>query len=323
MGGRPSDYRLSSAGPLRFYSVKELLFMDPPAWLIEDIVPENALVGLYAPPESLKSFLALDIAMCIATGTPFHGHEIQPGYVVYISAEGGAGMGKRVAAWMLDHDMDILDRRLDNIAFITETVNVNADSVEMAYLLQRLEEEVQREPVLVVIDTLARCFVGNENEQEDMGQFVAGVDVLRKRFGCSVLVVHHTRLDGERERGNTAFRGAADTMIAMNRTDDVVEVKCAKQKDAEHFADFALEKLVIPEADSCVLTDIDLQGRLVERAEGLLQVLRDHGPMRFEDWRVRADLTVSEMMKRFPRLREAKRIRKTADGAWEVAGETH
>jgi hypothetical protein len=107
-----------------------------------------------------------------------------------------------------------------------------------------------------VIDTLARCFEGDENQQEDMGRFVAGVDRLRRELTCTVLIVHHTRLDGDRERGNTAFRGAADAMISVKRKkgpQGTITVSNDKQKDAEEFAplQFALE--IVPEYQSCVI----------------------------------------------------------------------
>src|SRR5438309_6030455 len=106
MGARPGHFVYSQQGPLRLYSTAELLAMPPPEWLVENVIPEGGLVGLYAPPESLKSFVSIDLSLCVATGLPWHGHQVQKGFVVYISAEGGGGIGKRILAWLVEHESE-------------------------------------------------------------------------------------------------------------------------------------------------------------------------------------------------------------------------
>ena len=50
------------------------------------------------------------------------------------------------------------------------------------------------EPVLIVLDTLARLMVGaDENIAKDMGLAIAGIDRLRQETRATVLVIHHTR----------------------------------------------------------------------------------------------------------------------------------
>ena len=232
MSSRPSTFVLTSPGPLRLYSTTELLRLPPPAWLIDGIVPTGGLVGLYGPPGHGKSFLALDMALSVATGCPWQGRPVLSGFVLYVSAEGGTGIGKRVQAWLAHHQAH---PKSANVAWLIESIAVLSDSGDMDVLLGRINDEVTDCPVLVVIDTLARCFDGDENQQEDMGRFIQGVDRLRREFGATVLVVHHTRLAGDRERGNTAFRGAADTMIFVRKQGHRLRLTNNKQKDAEPF----------------------------------------------------------------------------------------
>jgi hypothetical protein len=81
---------------------RERLFaMEPPAWLIEGVYVQDGLCQIYGDPSSYKTFLALAVGCSVATGKPFLG-KIEPGRVgdvVYISAEGGRGIGKRLRAW--------------------------------------------------------------------------------------------------------------------------------------------------------------------------------------------------------------------------------
>ncbi len=226
--------------------------MPEPTWLINGVLPAGGLIGLYGPPKSGKSFLAIDLALCIASGVPWHSKASAPGFVVYISAEGTAGLGQRVNAWLLAHYLDPAD--LD-IAWVTESIPICMESENLEALFDRFDE-LQRVPTLVIVDTLARNFQGDENQQEDMGRFIAGVDRFRNECGSSVLVVHHTNSSEGRERGSTAFRGASDTMIAVapghggvnattasRRAKGAFTVTCSAQKEAEPFPR-ALGKLV-------------------------------------------------------------------------------
>jgi hypothetical protein len=138
---------------------------------------------------------------------------------------------------------------------VIESMAVNPDSEQMETLLTRVSDEMDVAPELIIVDTLARCFDGDENTQEDMGRFVAGVDRMRREFDSTVMVVHHTRLGGDRERGNTAFRGAADTMIVIQRDGAEVNVLCNKQKDAQEFPMRTLAMTAIDACDSIVFVD--------------------------------------------------------------------
>jgi DNA-binding Lrp family transcriptional regulator len=89
--------------------------------------------------------------------------------------------------------------------------------------------------VLIVVDTLARCFTGgDENSSKDMGRFVAACDALRKETGATVLVVHHSGKDKSSERGSSALRGAADAMFEVTNPEfRKIHVRCTKQKEGE------------------------------------------------------------------------------------------
>lgn len=272
---------------MRLYSTNELLRMPPPTWLIEPVMPQGGLVGLYGPPGVGKSFLAIDIALSIASGRPWQGHQTQSGAVLYVAAEGSAGITKRVAAWLKVHVVRPGDVR---VAWLTTGVPVNADSKDMSVLMDRISHELRDTPTLIIIDTLARCFDGDENQQEDMGRFIGGVDLLRREYEATVMVVHHTRLDGERERGNTAFRGAADTMMSIKRKSGsaTIGLSCNKQKDAEEFPMLEFVMVPVPEHGSCVLEkDIKKAGKQEKRGE-VYHILRTQGLLSWNEWQALA-----------------------------------
>ena len=59
---------------------------------VEDIVaghlPKTSFAVLYGPAGGGKTFAAIDIALSIASGIPWHGHAVEQGPIVYIAAEG-------------------------------------------------------------------------------------------------------------------------------------------------------------------------------------------------------------------------------------------
>lgn len=316
-GSRPSGYTLTAEGPLRLLSTLELLNMPAPTWLIESIMPSGGLVGLYGAPGSGKSFVSIDIALSVATGRPWQGLAVQQGYVIYIGAEGGTGIGKRVLAWLATHKVEPKD--VGNIAWLIESIPLNADSAEMGKLLERIIDEIRVRPALIIVDTLARCFDGDENQQEDMGRFIAGIDVLRREFGCTVLVVHHTRLGVDRERGSTAFRGAADTMVAVEKDDACITLQCNKQKDAEEFQPLVLQLSQVEGTDSCVVQVSSGVTKQQANVQLLREALTGLQPCKWDDWMKKTQLDKSAFMKAFPVAKREHGILKR-DGLWLIGG---
>jgi len=89
----------------------------------------------------------------------------------------------------------------------------------------------------VVIDTLARCFGGNdENDARDMGAFIEGCDTIKQKTGATVLVVHHSGKDEAKgARGSSSLRAALDVEFNVKREGEgkALILSCTKMKDAE------------------------------------------------------------------------------------------
>ncbi len=228
----------------KLYTVKDLEELPDPAWLLEDLLPEGGLAELYGKPGAGKSFLSLDWALSLAAGVPWLGRPLNQADVVYVSAEGGRGLKKRIAAWRTEHP----EADLSRFRAILAPVDM-LDPKDGKALVQAIQE-TSCEPSLVVIDTLARCFGdGDENAAVDMNRFVKGTDLIKGTFlQATVLVVHHTGKDARRkDRGSTALRAAADTMMELAATggSKALTLTCEKQKDWELFKDIRLSLRVV------------------------------------------------------------------------------
>lgn len=218
----------------RFLSLAEML-AEPvaPDWLINGFLTADTLAMVYGESTAMKSFVALDMGLCIATGTPWHGAKVsRPGPVAYVAAEGGVGMRKRIRAWATEH-------KLTTPApfFTLPEPAALPDGPDMDALLAGLEEIVaQHGPLrLIVLDTLARTFGGlDENSSRDMGVYVAALDRLRLTFKCAVMVIHHTGLAApQRARGSSVLRAALDWEMSLEVKDEVRTLTVTKAKDYE------------------------------------------------------------------------------------------
>lgn len=227
-------------------TLRELLSRPDPEWMVEGMIPEGGNFVVFGQPGTAKSFLLQGLSMALIHDTDWHGVPVKGGPVVYIAAEGAAGLKKRLRVWMEDHGGEA---RHEFHCF-PEAVNF-LDSSEVRDLVEELRA-LPESPVLVVVDTLSRCMAGgDENHPKDMTRYVDSCDMIYRATGAAVGTIHHTTKDGDDYRGHSSLRGAADTMIRMKKSKDMVNVHCYKQKDAEEFADLTLA--LIPVGDSCVL----------------------------------------------------------------------
>lgn len=184
---------------------------EPMRWHIEGLVPEDGTVPFYGAPKSGKTFIVLDMAACVATGTPFHGHAVSQGAVFYICGEGFRSIKRRFRAWS-----EVRGVPLDGAPLFRSQCAVQmldpAGAAMLADAVAALADE-HGAPRLIVIDTLARNFgPGDENSTVDMSRFIAALDQLRSTYpGCTVIIVHHSGvMDSKRARGSGALLGAAD-----------------------------------------------------------------------------------------------------------------
>ena len=235
-----SDIKESKFKPLSFSDVVSL---PKPRWLIEDIFTFKSFGVIYGKPESCKTFVALDMALCIAHGLQWHGRDVIQGSVLYVVGEGIGGLGKRLKAWTAQ-----FMPQQPEPPFYAITANVNfRDTQDVSELLSAIDNLNQRFS-LVIIDTIARALLGGEeNSSVDMGMFVNACDTIKEKSGSTVLGVHHCGKDEERGmRGSTALLGAVDTVIyAEQEQQGVVTLFNEKQKDGEHFKDIVFNTIQI------------------------------------------------------------------------------
>lgn len=208
-------------------------------WLVPDILSKQASSLLYGDSNTGKTFVMLDLALSLAYGQSWHGRQVEPRTVLYISAEGREGFYDRVRAWQKYHGVEETHR----IYYICDVVNLIS---EMDVLRQTIDE-MPRTPELIVLDTFSMTSGGiNENVNSEVAKYLACTNILKIEYNCHVSIVHHSGKNGD-YRGAAAFRGNVDTMMKLIRTEDrdLVKLSCEKQRDRAPFADMHLQLKVV------------------------------------------------------------------------------
>lgn len=239
-----------------FTKVSDLLAdIKPIQWLIENYLETDALSMVFGPSGSGKSFAIVDMACCVATGTPWHGMPVKRGAVFYIAGEGHNGLARRFAAWQKARGVKLDDSvplfKSNRAVMILDEGAAQALSQEVA----RLVKETGHLPSLVVVDTLARNFGdGDENKQQDANRFIEHLDAyIRRVWQCNVMTAHHSGHDMDRARGSSAFKGAMDQEIWVKGSMGHFELQVTKMKDAEIPANrrFKITKIGLEVEDDC------------------------------------------------------------------------
>src|SRR5688500_12305473 len=72
---------------LPFMTMEEMRLVEAPGWLIEGLLPSESVAMLFGVEGTHKSFIAIDMALSVAGGVPFHGRRVDAGQVVFVAAE--------------------------------------------------------------------------------------------------------------------------------------------------------------------------------------------------------------------------------------------
>nr|EFF1854469.1 AAA family ATPase [Escherichia coli] len=216
-------------------------------YVVKGVIPANSLCSTYGASGSYKSFLACSWACHVATGRHWGGRRVAYGSVMYVVGEGGIGVPRRIKAWEI-----VNDERVKNLYLVNRPIfpAVPLDVDEMVIASRQVERETGKPVRMIILDTLARCFGGNdENDARDMGAFIRGCDELKRRTGATVLVVHHSGKDETKgARGSSAFRASLDAEYRIRREgadSEALVISCTKMKDAEELKEAAYDLRVV------------------------------------------------------------------------------
>lgn len=178
-----------------------------PTWLLLKVLEAGVLAVLVGPRGTFKSFLALHWAMLAA---------LKGKQVLILSAE-GAGLDRRVDAWMRVHGQG---RDLRSLPVLAVERQLNLNSAATLADLKASIAAAGIMPALVIVDTLSKFAAGlDENDNAAVALFLAMLSAtLRDEFGATVLLVAHTgHADAKRPRGASVLMANPDCEFVVER----------------------------------------------------------------------------------------------------------
>lgn len=189
-------------------------------WLVEGLWARAGVGIIGGAPKCCKSWLGLDLAVSVASGTPcldvFHVQE--PGGVLVYMAEDAAGVVKERLAGLCRH------RHLDLAALPIGVITAPSVRLDLPRDQRRLKETVRRQaPRLLLLDPFVRLHRINENQAGDVAAVLGYLRELQRAHDLAVAVVHHARKNGltssggENLRGSSDFFAWVDTALSLRR----------------------------------------------------------------------------------------------------------
>jgi RecA-family ATPase len=197
---------------------------DQQRWLVDQLWSEEAVGIIGGEPKCCKSFLALDLAVAVAAGTPcLRRFAVQrPGRVLLYPAEDA---------------LHVVRRRLEGICAAAGTSLAELDVQVITAPSLRLDLEADRarleqtvatlRPRLLILDPFVRLHRIDENVSGDVAPLLAFLRELQRRHAVAIAVVHHARKGagavraGQALRGSSEFHAWGDSNLYLRRdTDD-------------------------------------------------------------------------------------------------------
>jgi RecA-family ATPase len=300
----------------RTLTLDQLKALPPPAPMINDYLFKRTVAWLHGRWGSFKSFVAVDMACCVATGIPWHGHDVAQGNVLYLAAEGSQGLGQRFEAWEKHHrnpDMDRL-KVLPMPAQLAEMDGLDVPAIIM--LVKQFNTD------LLILDTQARVTTGkDENSGRDMSVFTSHLSEIVEATGCTILVIHHEPRRGDNLRGHSSLEGAADTILRTElQSETTITLQNTKHKDAELTADMTMN--LVKMGESAILAHDDpnvKRNALGEPERKVLNVLAGftNGEATATEF---VDAVVPDMMSRASFFRVRNKLDRKLKVSWRTKG---
>lgn len=176
-------------------------------WLVEGLWSDQAVGILGGEPKCCKSFLALDVAVSVASG----------GACLRQFPVGRTG---KVLLFPAEDSLAVVRQRLEGIAAAAqvpfaslpvEVITAPSLRLDLAPDRQRLSNTVENQhPILLILDPLIRLHRVDENDASQIAALLSYLRQLQRQFHLAVIVVHHARKDSNSSRPGQALRGSSE-----------------------------------------------------------------------------------------------------------------
>jgi hypothetical protein len=193
-------------------------------WLVEQLWGNSSVGVIGGAPKCSKTWLGLDLALSVATGTPCLGRFTvpQPGPVLIYLAEDALAVVRERVEGMARH------RGLEFASVDIHVITAASLRLDREPHRNRLLETARRlRPRLLLLDPLVRLHRVDENHAGEVAELLAYFRLLQRQLDMSVILVHHTRKNaaggvaaGQGLRGSSDLHAFGDSNLYLRRVRD-------------------------------------------------------------------------------------------------------
>jgi RecA-family ATPase len=191
-------------------------------WLVEELWGASSVGVIGGAPKCAKTWLGLDMALSVATGTACLGKYAvpEPGPVlVYLAEDALPIVRERVEGMARHRGLDLGQVEIHVITTPVLRLDRDRDRTRLWETTKRLG------PRLLLLDPLVRLHGIDENNAGEVAELLAYFRSLQRQLDLSVLLVHHTRKNaaggaaaGQGLRGSGDIHAFGDSNLYLRRT---------------------------------------------------------------------------------------------------------
>ena len=213
-------------------------------WLIDQLWMHGAAGIIGGPPKLLKTWLALEMAVSVASGSPclgtFSVHSSGP-VLLFAAEDSQSKVRSRLESLARNHGLDLEQIDIRIITAATLRLDRATDQERLAITVMLYK------PVLVVLDPLVRLHSLDENQSGPMAALLGYFRDLQRKTGAAIAIVHHTRKNisagagaGYSLRGSGDLYAWLDSFISVQRRRNQVTL-LAEHRSAPGFGPLPIE----------------------------------------------------------------------------------
>ncbi len=222
-----------------FLEFKGLANLPKPEWLLYDVLPNKGINFLYGKEGCGKTYVATGIAVAVASRLAWLGRATKHGSVLIVAAEDIDEVAQRFIGAAHYYALD----DIPNLHIYPAPLSLATDAEKLIESLDFHYPDAQ--PLLIIVDTLAMCSIGiEENSAKEFGMVIGALEKLWRRYNCCIIAVHHSGKNGEM-RGTSAMDGVAYSKILVEEVDENIRLHSVKKRRGKPFDDIYLDRKIV------------------------------------------------------------------------------
>lgn len=316
--------------------VSDIPELEGPEWLVTDLWSASAVGIIGGEPKSCKTWLGLDIAISVASGTPcldkFEVPQSGP-VLIYLGEDSLWALKQRLTSISQHRGLQLEELPL----YTLPTPRLQLASPIGRYRKQQQEESDQEKlwakvqelnPKLVLLDPLVRMSQADENSANELNEVLDYLRALQRQFDTSVVLTHHARKarpESGKQRG-TDLRGSSnlhswtDSLIFINRDENTERLTASvEHRGARSIEDFRLN--LVEEENATHLEWVELPPQQIRRRSKrdlklliVKELTKSDDPLNLEDLGFRTGCSKDRIRAALKLMQEEGRVRKEGAG---------